>query len=152
FYIMLTAYDDLFFNDCVLPAGNLREPKWGVSRADVVVVTKCPTDLSVTEMNQITSQIKCDKQKIFFSYINYHHSVTNNVIDIPLGSFKTDLIALAGIAKPLDFLGQLKIASVSCMTYPDHHALTPKDMRQITGRAAGEKTLTTAGAYMRLQE
>ena len=152
FYIMLTAYDDLFFNDCVLPAGNLREPKWGVSRADVVVVTKCPTDLSVTEMNQITSQIKCDKQKIFFSYINYHHSVTNNVIDIPLENFKTDFIAVAGIAKPQYFFDHLKIANENCMTFPDHHAFTPKDIQQIMDKAAGKKIITTEKDYMRLQK
>src|SRR5690554_2718798 len=29
-YIMLTAFDDLFYNDLVLPAGNLRETKKGV--------------------------------------------------------------------------------------------------------------------------
>jgi|SRR5690554_3847006 len=151
FYIMLTAYDDLFYNDCVLPAGNLREPKWGVSRADVVVVTKCPTDLSVTEMNQIRGRIKIDKQKIFFSYINYHHSVTNIVTDIPLENLKTDFIAVAGIAKPQYFFDRLKIANENCMTFPDHHAFTQKDIQQILNKAAGKKIITTEKDYMRLQ-
>ena len=38
--IVLTAYDNLFCEDVVLPAGNLREPRSGGKRAQVVIVTR----------------------------------------------------------------------------------------------------------------
>jgi tetraacyldisaccharide 4'-kinase len=52
FYILLTAFDDLYYNDLVLPAGNLRKVK-GAERADVIIVTKCPNNLSDIAQNNI---------------------------------------------------------------------------------------------------
>ena len=37
------------------------------------------------------------------------------------------------------------------MTFPDHHAFTPKDIQQIMDKAAGKKIITTEKDYMRLQ-
>ena len=42
FYILLTAFDDLFIDDFLLPTGSLREFKSGVNRADVIIVSKTP--------------------------------------------------------------------------------------------------------------
>ena len=53
FYILLTAYDDIYVDDFMLPTGNLRESRSGSQRADVVVVTKCPPNLSETEQLSI---------------------------------------------------------------------------------------------------
>ena len=44
--ILLTAYDDLYINDWYLPTGNLRDAKKEAKRANIIVVTKCPNDLS----------------------------------------------------------------------------------------------------------
>lgn len=38
------------------------------------------------------------------------------------------------------------------MTFPDHHAFTPKDIQQIMDKSAGKKIITTEKDYMRLQE
>src|SRR6478752_5452103 len=46
FYILLTTYDDLFCKDFILPMGNLRESRRGAKRADVVIVTKCPSTIT----------------------------------------------------------------------------------------------------------
>jgi tetraacyldisaccharide 4'-kinase len=46
FYILLTGYDDLFYSDFILPAGNLRESRSGAKRANVIIITKCPKDIS----------------------------------------------------------------------------------------------------------
>src|SRR5690606_28359226 len=47
--ILLTTYGDLYTDDLLLPAGNLREPVSGAGRAEIVVVTKCPPELSKQE-------------------------------------------------------------------------------------------------------
>ncbi len=47
--ILLTQYDDLYVNDLILPAGNLREPASGASRAQIIIVTKSPSTLNHTE-------------------------------------------------------------------------------------------------------
>ncbi len=151
FYIMLTAYNDLFFNDLVLPAGNLRECKSAVKRANVVVVTKCPKDLSEAEMLQIKSKIAVDSDKIFFSTISYHQSVTNNVEEIPVTDLKNDFIAVAGIAKPEYFYEYLNCAKNDCLTFPDHHFFSDQDLKNILQKANGRKIITTEKDYMRLQ-
>ena len=46
FYILLTKYNDLFTDDFLLPTGNLRESRAGANRTDVIIVTKCPENLS----------------------------------------------------------------------------------------------------------
>lgn len=38
------------------------------------------------------------------------------------------------------------------MTFPDHHAFTPKDIQQIMNKAADKKIITTEKDYMRLQK
>jgi len=151
FYIMLTAYNDLFYNDLVLPAGNLRECKSGVKRANVVVVTKCTKDLSDQEMLQIKSKIAIDNDKIFFSTINYHHSVTNNAEEISIADLKNDFIAVAGIAKPEYFYDYLNCTKNDSLTFPDHHFFSDEDLKSILQKANGRKIITTEKDYMRLQ-
>jgi len=151
FYIMLTAYNDLFYNDLVLPAGNLRECKSGVKRANVVVVTKCPKNLSEAEMLQIKSKIAIDNDKIFFSTINYHHSATNNSEEIKIADLKNDFIAVAGIAKPEYFFEYLNCTKNDSLTFPDHHFFSDQDLKSILQKANGRKIITTEKDYMRLQ-
>ncbi|MEG0851981.1 MAG: tetraacyldisaccharide 4'-kinase [Flavobacterium sp.] len=151
FYIMLTAYNDLFYNDLVLPAGNLRECKSGVKRANIVVVTKCPKDLSEQEMLEIKSKIDIDNDNIFFSTISYHRSVTNNVEEIPVTNLKNDFIAVAGIAKPEYFYEYLNCSKNDCLTFPDHHFFSDQDLNNILQKANGRKIITTEKDYMRLQ-
>ena len=51
--ILLTTFGDLYIDDYVLPTGNLREFRVGVNRAQVVVVTKCPANLSKEKQDKI---------------------------------------------------------------------------------------------------
>ena len=46
FNILLTRFGKLYSDDIVLPTGDLREPRSGARRADIIVVTKCPDELS----------------------------------------------------------------------------------------------------------
>jgi tetraacyldisaccharide 4'-kinase len=43
--ILLTTYNNPFFNDHILPIGSLRESKSSYKRADILIVTKCPEKL-----------------------------------------------------------------------------------------------------------
>ena len=47
--ILLVDYHRLIIYDKLLPAGLMREPQEGKSRADIVIVTKCPKDLKPME-------------------------------------------------------------------------------------------------------
>ena len=74
--ILLTPFNDLYVDDFLLPAGNLREYRSGAKRADIVVVTKSPNDLS--ERNQLTikNSLKLkNNQQLYFSTIDYQNKL-----------------------------------------------------------------------------
>ena len=56
----------------MLPAGRLREPAKGKDRADIIVVSKCPTDISEEERKQITAELApSHTQQLYFSTFTY---------------------------------------------------------------------------------
>ena len=85
FNILLTTYADIYTTDIVLPTGNLREPKSGAKRADIIIVTKCPEALSEMEKTKIVKDISPkSNQKVFFSAIKYAEFVVSKSEEIPL--------------------------------------------------------------------
>ena len=66
FYILLTKFNDLYVDDLILPAGNLRESKRGAKRAKIIIVTKCPNDLAITEQQLIKQKLKLRKTTNLF--------------------------------------------------------------------------------------
>lgn len=63
FNILLTDYNDPYFKDFVLPAGNLRESRRGAKRADIIVVTKCPENITEEKNNSIFLELNLDITK-----------------------------------------------------------------------------------------
>ena len=55
--IIITTFQKPYYNDLLLPAGNLRESKSNQSRADLIIVSKCPENLSDTERAKIINTI-----------------------------------------------------------------------------------------------
>ena len=51
------------FKDFVLPAGNLRESRRGAKRADIIVVTKCPENITEEKNNSIFLELNLDITK-----------------------------------------------------------------------------------------
>ena len=67
--ILLTSFDDLYSDDLMLPAGNLRENRRGAKRAQIIIVTKCPEILGEDEQSEIKKQLKVEEdQLVFFAH------------------------------------------------------------------------------------
>jgi tetraacyldisaccharide 4'-kinase len=151
FYILLTAYGDLFSDDFMLPAGNLREPRRGKRRADVVVVTKCPDQLSAAEMSAIERKLNVDSP-VFFSKIAYAGDVVAANETLPLETVSAvPKLLVAGIAKPQPFFDLLKTAGDDTLAFPDHHEFTSADVQAILTKAKHRKIITTEKDYVRLR-
>ncbi len=76
FYILLSTYGDLYADDWMLPVGNLREWRSGAKRAKIIIVTKCPKDISEEEKQKIERKLNLEAdQQLFFSFISYDTSV-----------------------------------------------------------------------------
>lgn len=153
FYILLTAYGDIYVDDFMLPTGNLRESRSGSQRADVVVVTKCPPNLSEAEQLSIKNKLKlAENQELFFSCIAYDDFVYSAENKISVSETKKEpKLLLAGIAKPEPFYAYLKNEKDICLTYPDHHHFSEKDIQDIVVQAQDNIIITTEKDYVRLK-
>ena len=133
FRIVLTPYSSPFPKDHLLPMGRLRESRMGAKRAEVVVVTKCPAELSQDEKNKLTSDLAPylnPEAELFFSSLTYGKPY--QVAGPQQTDFKS-VIALAGLADNAPFLGYCKqqYALVDSFSYPDHYAYRPEDAARI---------------------
>lgn len=159
FNILLTDYNDPYFKDFLLPAGNLRESRSGAKRADIIVVTKCPDVLTEEKKQFYLSRIKPKYyQKVFFSSINYDENILNKRQMIPVQNLDYyDVLLITGIANPSLIEKELNryCPRVKHLRYKDHHAFTIEDIEQIKEEyeKLGEYKiiLTTEKDYVRLK-
>ena len=150
FYILLTAYDDLFCDDNILPFGNLREPSSGKKRADMIIVTKCPNDLSEIAQQKIREKLKV-KQQVFFTTIQYDDFVFGNDSQLLVSEIQSESkVLVAGIAKPKLFFDFLKSEKDDTLVFPDHHHFSKQDCEQILKKANGRIIIATEKDFVRL--
>lgn len=150
FYVLLTAYDDLFSDDYILPFGNLREPSMGKKRADVVIVTKCPIQLSENEQEKVKQKLNV-KVPVFFTSIDYDSEVfgaenNRNVSDI----ISQEKVIVAGIAKPKYFIDYLNSGNDEVKIYPDHHNFSETEISELNTLAQEKIVVTTEKDFVRL--
>ena len=151
-YILLTPFNDLYIRDFVLPAGNLREFRYGAKRADIIVVTKCPEGVSYSKLQKIQHDIKLQEyQTIYFSKIGYDPFIYGPTEKLPLEYLRDKKFTLVtGIAKPkplVDFLESRKCV-FDHKKYPDHHDFSDSEVSKLK---KNEIILTTEKDYVRLQ-
>ncbi len=150
--ILLTSFDKLYSNDCMLPTGNLREPKFGAKRADIIVVTKCPENISDSEIENIKQKLRPKKhQQIYFSKIGYSPEIMNETETKPLGYLNDkEFLLVTGIANPkplVEFLNKEGL-NFDGKFFPDHHNFTPSEIKELKKHFL---ILTTEKDFMRLQ-
>ena len=153
FQILLTTYQTPWFLDQVLPAGNLREASCGKKRADVIVVTKCPTTLSSDQKDFFLKKLKLHThQDVFFSSIRYS-DLLKGTYEIKQNDFlKQKFILVTGIAHPDPLVQMLnhKKCDFTHESFPDHHFFSVSDIERIKNHA--KPILTTEKDYVRLKE
>ncbi len=150
FYVLLTAYDDLFSDDFILPFGNLRESAMGKKRANLVIVTKCPVTLSEQKQELVKQKLKV-KVPVFFTSIDYDTEVfgTENTMNVSEVITKEKVI-VAGIAKPKYFIDYLNSGKDKVMIYPDHHNFSDQEILELNAIAQDKMLVTTEKDYVRL--
>lgn len=158
--ILLTEYAKPFFKDHFLPWGNLRESRKQCRRADIIIATKCPPDLSYTERESFKSAIPnlFKTQKVFFSVIRYEKLQffdwkkqclsETNPLPSPLSS--KDILLVTGIAnaKPMsDYLQEQGFRIRKHFDFGDHHAFSQNDLQKIAEsyRTLASSIETSAG-------
>jgi len=134
FNILLTPYGNLYVDDTMLPTGDLREKVSGADRAQIIIVTKCPENLSEEEQFSIADKLKPEMhQTVFFSKIAYAETLVgaNEVQVDNLNEYEVVLVTGIAKTKPLcDFLNS-KNVNYQHLKYGDHHQFTEKDLVKI---------------------
>ncbi|RYD77758.1 MAG: tetraacyldisaccharide 4'-kinase, partial [Sphingobacteriales bacterium] len=158
--IILTEYKNLYTRDFMLPAGDLRDVRSSSKRADCIIVTKCKTDLTITEKEALIKEINpAADQKVFFAEIVYdqpYHLFSKEKGNI---NADTDILLIAGIAnpKPLKEFLNNHVHSYDMMRYADHHIFSSEDLKDIKKQfeklaAQNKIILTTEKDGTRLQK
>ncbi len=132
--ILLTDYNDLFTRDFFLPTGDLRDQRSSYKRAQIIVVTKCPPDLSEVQKNEVVKEIDpLAEQQIFFTTIRYgtpYHILSHEERAI---SPKDEILLVCGIANPKPLKSYLADHAFTYYQqyYRDHHIFSIDDLKEI---------------------
>ena len=140
--IVLVDYNRPPYQDKLMPLGTLREPKERLLRCEMVVVTKCPSDLTAMDRRMMKKELDLfppPSQQLFFSNIRYADPVPVFPVQSPqltsLQWLRDDdaVLCLTGIATPMPLVRYLRqfSTSVKVMHFDDHHFFTRKDFNDI---------------------
>lgn len=133
--ILLTQYSRPFFKDFLLPSGSLREFPESYKRADLIIVTKCPENLSPEEAGKFLESLRpYPHQRVFFSKFAYkkpffwfNPSFSYNLTE------NTDVVLVSAIANS-DYLTEYlrqTVNSIEMLEFRDHHYFKEEDMKAI---------------------
>ena len=133
--IVVTDYNNPLANDYLLPAGNLRESKRGIKRADIVIVSKCPDNLSEAEQTKLKKALNFHSpDSIYFTKVQYgkiYHVFTNDVLTLPTKQIDVVLVSGIGKPKPLQAYVQKEFNTMIPLAFADHHEFSNSDIKTI---------------------
>lgn len=156
--LMLSDYTLPYFEDHILPWGNLREPQWGAHRADAIIITKCPKDLSDAEQLKIIKKIKVrPHQRVYFSTLIYKEFTAVFSAQKQTSLEHKNILLFCGIANPKPLISHLNSLGnqVKLINFADHHVFTKKEIENIinTYKAGGfTHIVTTEKDVKRMQD
>ena len=133
--ILLTTFDDPFTRDILMPAGRLREYPSSYKRADIIIVSKCPADISENDRKNIREELNPQhNQELFFT--SYKYNSPRNFLSPALYinlSPENDVILVSAIASTSYLKAYLEsqVKSVHQLEYEDHHNFSERDINYI---------------------
>lgn len=140
--ILLIDYHRLIIYDKLLPAGRMREPKEGTSRADIVIITKCPKDLKPMEFRVLKRALNLyPYQDLYFTTLRYNALkalFSDEHLSLNALPKNVNIMLLTGIASPEQMMVDLQTVSkrITPLTFGDHHLFTAEDVEQINSTFA----------------
>jgi len=131
--ILITDYSRPFYTDHILPFGSLRESRSASNRANIIIVSKCPPDISTAQAGDITQKIApLPHQQVFFTGLVYgrpYNFISRDEIEIA----GKHIILVCGIARPEPLVAYLRTQAtdVHALPYADHHYFVSSDLEEI---------------------
>jgi len=138
--ILLTEYSNLFTRDFFLPTGDLRDERASYTRAEIIIVTKCPPELSVEEKQKIREEIQpLAHQQLFFTCIEYGVPYHIGQHQLRYITNMDEVLLVCGIANPAPLKQYLqeKAHTYYQQDYNDHHIFSIDDLKDIRKKLDG---------------
>ena len=133
--ILLIDYNRPIEEDYPFPAGRLRERIHGAKRADVVVITKCPTNLNLQQQESFKNRMKPylkENTPVLFTEILYGKPINcrSGLMDFEVSQ---NILLVSGIAKPelFETYCRKNFKVVNHLIFKDHHQYNETDFRSI---------------------
>ena len=132
--LLLTAFSNPYSSDFIIPAGSLRDVKKSSERADIIVVTKCNSNLTAEEKQSLIHELNPkSSQTVFFSTIEYgspYHLFGHEIYRLDK---ETHVLLISGIANPETIESGIssKVGHFETLRYTDHHIYDSYDLKKI---------------------
>lgn len=167
FTILLSDFERLIIRDHMLPYGNLRESIGNMRRADIILITKSPEDISPIQRRIIVKEVnKAPYQNLYFTTFIYKPAIpvfTDEQEKTPekllSGKEGNGIVLVTGIANPQPFREYLEnnFEEIIHLSFPDHYTFREKDFEEIQHSVNNLKTahkyvITTEKDAVRLRE
>ena len=153
--LLTTTFKYPYYQDEVLPIGNLRENKSSSKRADLIIVTKCPDELSYIGKLEFLEKLSPDEnQKVFFSTISYKKNLKSDDSTIHIDNLREEeFILVTGIADSSYLVKYLnnKNLKFKHLKYSDHYNFKKPSIDKILSISRNKKIITTEKDYGRLK-
>jgi len=137
FSVLLFEFQKLLRPQFLLPGGNLREPFFGYKRAQAVLITKSPTQISNVERMKIVEKFnKSSNHTISFSALQYGNLIHlfSEAEQACSTVYETTMVyLLTGIANPSPLINHLKgyTAHIDHHEYPDHYRFSLQNIKAL---------------------
>lgn len=133
--IILMDYGRPIYKDRLLPRGRLRDTRGQLYRANFVVVTKCPPEMSPLDMRIVRKSLELlPYQGLFFSNMcnGMPTALFPDVAErrVAVGD---PVVVMAGIGAPEPFVRAMreKFHVVDTLIFPDHHPYRMRDLKRM---------------------
>lgn len=136
--ILLIDYNRPIQDDHLLPMGRLRERAYQQRRANVIIYTKCPDEITPITRRIIMKNVNLRPyQSLYFTTMEYQKPVPvfpELAVETPdLANNPVNSLMLAGIANPDQFRKYLNANSnlIDELVFSDHHHFSTADTKKI---------------------
>ncbi len=161
--ILLIDYNRPIKEDSLLPVGLLREGVSQMRRANIIIITKCPKEVTPIMRRILQKDVALRPyQNLFFTSLEYKKLEPVFSANKLEESFYTEkrfaILIVTGIASPKLIQDHLKQFSkqTEVLSFPDHHYYTPGDLNRIMQKFSALQSenkiiITTEKDSMRLK-
>lgn len=149
--ILLCDFNRPFFNDFVLPSGDLRESRNSANRADLIIVTKCPLSLNDNDRFTYIKEIsKYSSKPIFFSFF-INDSPKNHKNEVLIS--KSKAIVVSGLANNNYFSDSISknFMVIKKYSFNDHHSYLKSEIEEILKKNPNLPIVTTQKDYVKIE-